>query len=289
MENRSTGHKGAKGEERSSAARRSRSSRGTDRQEIEWQYEVPHDLDEVREWLGGQGPGGCGLAVLVGSFKEFTDTYYDTEDWRLYRAGYALRVRRDALGTGSEATVKSPISSVGNLHRWREISEPVKSDEVGALLRAPGPVGVRLRALLGPGKLRRIFEVRTRRQTFDLLHAGQYADPEKMQTGGSTNTIRIGEVALDDSEIPIGEGSARLMCVEVEADPSATTASSKLEGFVKAMERDLGLRPAASSKFEAGPSATGQNPDEEAEVGGKDAKNASRRTALEQGHVDAPG
>jgi hypothetical protein len=275
MENRSTGHKGAKGEERSSAARRSRSSRGTDRQEIEWQYEVPHDLDEVREWLGGQGPGGCGLAVLEGSFKEFTDTYYDTEDWRLYRAGYALRVRRDA--SGSEATMKSPVSdAAGNLRRWREISEPLKSDEVDAPLKAPGPVGVRSRALVGPCKMRRIFEVHTRRQTFDLLLAGRPAHPEKAQTGGSAGATRIGEVALDDSEIPLDKGTSRLTRLEVEADASAATASSKLEGFVKAMEEDLGLRPTKASKYEAGLSATGQNPDGEAssepQAGGKGAK-----------------
>lgn len=280
MENRSAGHKGAKGEGRSSAARR---SRGTDHQEVEWQYEVPYGLDKVREWLGAHGPGG--LVVLRGSFKEFVDTYYDTEDWRLYRAGYALRVRRD--DSGSEATMKSPISGVGNLHRWREISEPLKNDEVDALLRAPGPVGVRLRALVGPGEMRRIFEVRTRRQTFGLLHAGQLADPEKMQTGSSTEAIRIGEVALDDSEIPLGEGAVRLTRVEVEADASTATASSKLEGFVKAMEEDLGLRPAMASKYEAGLSATGQNPDDEAEV--KDTKKVPRRTAPERGHVDAPG
>ena len=221
----------------------------------------------VEEWLGGRDPGGFGLVVLRGSREELEDAYYDTEDWWLYRAGYALRVRRGASGKGTEATMKSPISGAGgNLHRRREISEPLKSDEVEALLRAPGPVGVRLRALLGPRKVRRIFEVRTRRQTFDLLLDEQPADPEN----------RVGEVALDDSEIPLGGRSARLMRVEVEADASVTSVSSKLEGFVKAMESAIGLRPATSSKYEVGLFVTGQGPDgkagPEAKAGGKGAK-----------------
>jgi inorganic triphosphatase YgiF len=245
-------------------------SRGTDHQEIEWQYEVPYDLEKVEEWLGSHGPRRFELIVLSGSFKELTDTYYDTEDWRLYRAGYALRVRRDASGKGAEATMKSPISgAAGNLHRWREISEPLKSDDVDALLRAPGPVGVRLRTLVGPCNMHRIFEVHTRRQTFDLLLAGQPADLEKAQTGRSADAIRVGEVALDDSEIPLGEGSARLTRVEVEVDASVATASSTLEGFVKVMEGDLGLRPSAISKYEAGLSATAQNPDGEPRGGGR--------------------
>jgi inorganic triphosphatase YgiF len=34
------------------------------------------------------------LVVVSGTTKELADTYYDTEDWCLYRAGHALRVRR---------------------------------------------------------------------------------------------------------------------------------------------------------------------------------------------------
>ena len=85
-----------------------------------------------------------------------------------------------------------------------------------ALQKASGPVGVRLKALTGPRKMRPIFEIRTHRQTFDLLLDGQPTDPEKAWVSGSANVIRIGEVALDDSEIPLGNESARLTRVEVE-------------------------------------------------------------------------
>ena len=68
-----------------------------------------------------------GLRVVPGETKELTDTYYDTEDWRFYRAGYALRVRRD--GKRVEATMKSLAPPEdGGLKRRREISEPLRSD-----------------------------------------------------------------------------------------------------------------------------------------------------------------
>ena len=61
------------------------------------------DLRSIDGWLE-ERPSAFGLAVVPAETKRLTDTYYDTEDWRFYRAGYALRVRRD--GKGVEATMK---------------------------------------------------------------------------------------------------------------------------------------------------------------------------------------
>ena len=260
-------------DEQKEAESDTRRSADTDRQEIEWQYDAPGGLERVEEWLVGGGSAELarsGLAILKGSSKEFVDTYYDTEDWRLYRAGYALRIRRKTPDGDPEATMKSLVSAggaAGNLRKWREISEQLKGDEADALSVAPGPVGVRLRELVGSREVRRIFEVRTHRQTFDLMLAGQrFADPEKALTGAA----RVGEVALDRSEIPLGAGtkSAHLVRVEVEVDASVTVASPELEDFVKTMERALGLRPATTSKYEAGLFATGQSPNSIANLRG---------------------
>jgi inorganic triphosphatase YgiF len=233
---------------------------GAYRQEIEWQYDAPSGLEKVEEWLGSRDPEGFGLVVLGGSFKELTDTYYDTGDWRLYRAGCALRVRRDASTQGFEAMMKSPIFTADNLHRRREISEPLETDELRALQMAPGPVGERLRTLAGPREVRPIFEVRTRRRTFALL-LDVSADPKKAQTGGSAGASRVGEVVLDDSEIPFEGSSTRLTRVEVEVDGASLP--PRLKGFVKAMEVALGLRPTTVSKYEAGLFVTGQDPNGE--------------------------
>jgi inorganic triphosphatase YgiF len=231
---------------------------GTDRQEIEWQYTVPGGLERVEEWLRDESEP-FGLAVLEGSSTELEDTYYDTGDWWLYRAGYALRVRQDGVGA-YEATMKSLVPADGNLHRRREISEPLRSGEVKTLVAASGPVGARLKDLVDAREVRRIFEIRTRRHTFGLVLDMQAEDLRNVKP--SDFAIRVGEVALDSSEILLkaGKDPVRLVRVEVEIDTFVTTAFSELEGFVNTMERDLQLRPATTSKYEVGLSAMGRSP-----------------------------
>ena len=259
MEKRLTGYNEAKDEGRSSAPRSSEPPAGTDRREIEWQYEAPDGLGRVEEWLlEKNGSEPFGLAVLEGSSTELVDAYYDTEDWRLYRAGYALRVRQE-VGGSYEATMKTltPAGSVaGNLRGWREISEPLKSDEADVLLEATGLVGRRFKEFVCPRRLRSLFVVRTCRRTFGLVSGG----------------LRVGEVALDRSEIALDDEPTRLVRVEIEADPSATTIPQELEGFAGAMKEALGLRSTAISKYEAGLSAAGQSPKGEPGAGTKDAK-----------------
>src|SRR5215213_6610793 len=171
---------------------------GTDHEEIEWQYDAPEGLERVEEWLLG-GPQRFGLAVLGGSSKGIEDTYYDTEDWRLYHAGYALRVRREGEGV-SEATMKSLVPSDGDLHRRREISEPLMSDEVETLLAASGSVGACLGGLADAREVRRIFGIRTCRRTFNLVLGAHAVNPRDTQTSGSAGAVRVGEVVLDSSE-----------------------------------------------------------------------------------------
>ena len=63
-----------------------------DHQDVEWQFD---DLDvrPVSKWLQGDWQGR-NPSVVSGETRELTDDYFDTEDWRIYRAGYALRIRR---------------------------------------------------------------------------------------------------------------------------------------------------------------------------------------------------
>ena len=112
-----------------------------DHQEVEWQFEAL-DVRPVIHWLenGGreQEP-----AVTVGETREISDTYLDTEDWRIHRAGYALRLRHTKGKPGAEATMKLLASHDGaqGLKSRREISENLDRTEPGALNDAPGPVG----------------------------------------------------------------------------------------------------------------------------------------------------
>jgi inorganic triphosphatase YgiF len=181
--------------------RRSGRSASADVQEVEWQFDAG-DLEVVEEWLEEYG-SESGFSVVPGSTRELTDTYLDTEDWRLYRAGYALRVRRKGSNKSLELTMKSlaPFGDCsGGEVRRREISERVRNGEEGGpdLSEARGPVGGMLRALTGSREVRPLFEIRTRRRTFSLRLETQedsIEGPERRRRllGGDSSSGRVGE------------------------------------------------------------------------------------------------
>src|SRR5918912_1332430 len=147
----------------SSGSSRTKEPSGTDHQEMEWQFDAG-DLESVEGWLDRHNSGSSGLLISPESTLEITDTYYDTDDWRFYRAGYALRVR--ATDGAVEATMKSLAPAEGSLKRRREISEPLKDDRPATLGKTQGPVGERLRMLAGGREIRSLFQIRTRRRRF---------------------------------------------------------------------------------------------------------------------------
>ena len=222
-----------------------------DHQEIEWQFDVG-ELEPVEGWLGQRYSSSSGLVVVPESTVEITDTYYDTDDWRFYRAGYALRVRN--TDGAVEATMKSLTPAEGSLRRRREISEPLSEDNPSTLKKASGPVGGRSRTLVGGREMRPLFTIKTHRQGFALLLKGS-AD-------GIQSDVRVGEISLDTSEIPQGEETTRLTRVEVEA-PLDGNPTPDLHGFVDEMRSALELAPASVSKYGTGLYASGLNPEGE--------------------------
>src|SRR5215212_567625 len=208
--------------------RRSEEFVAKDHVEVEWQFEVT-DLDLAESWLKKHSPTSD-LAAILDSTKELLDAYYDTEDWRSYRAGYSLRVRRD--GESPEATMKVLTPAEGAIRQRREISEPLKGNAKTAKVTR-GPVGERVRRLAGARDLRPLFE---------------------------DGNIAVGEIALDGSAV-FGETPAHLSRIEVEIDSSASLHAGVAE-FVDEMRNGLGLRPTGLAKFELGLSATALNPSE---------------------------
>jgi triphosphatase len=239
--------------EQGSKSSRTKEPSATDHQEIEWQFDAG-DLESVEGWLDQHTSGSSGLLIAPESSLEITDTYYDTDDWRFYRAGYALRVRN--TDGEVEATMKSLTPAEGSLRRRREISELLSDDKPSTLKEAGGPVGGRSRTLVGGRELRPLFTLETRRQRFALLLEGS--------TDRNQDDVRIGEISLDTSEIPLGEEPARLTRVEVEAGMVPTP---ELPGFVDEMQSALELAPASTSKYETGLYARGLNPEGDSEFG----------------------
>src|SRR5918994_1290281 len=133
-----------------SKASRTKEPSATDHQEIEWQFDAG-ELEPVEDWLGKHDPGSSGLFVAPESTVEITDTYYDTDDWRFYRAGYALRVRN--TDGAVESTMKSLTPAEDSLRRRRETSESLEDDRPSTLKQAAGAVGGGTQKLL-PGRVK---------------------------------------------------------------------------------------------------------------------------------------
>jgi triphosphatase len=238
-----------------SGSSRTREPSATDHQEVEWQFDAS-ELEPVEGWLDQHNSGSSGLFIAPESTIEITDTYYDTDDWRFYRAGYALRVRN--TDGAVEATMKSLTPAEGSLRRRREISEPLEDDKPSTLKQAGGAVGGRSRTLLGGCEMRPLFSIKTRRQVFALLLEGS--------TDRNQEEVRIGEISLDTSEIPLGEETARLARVEVEGGIGMSPTPDLL-GFVDEMQSALELTPASISKYETGLYASGLNPEGDSDFG----------------------
>jgi triphosphatase len=206
--------------------------------EIEWQLDA-QDLRPVARWL--EHAQLDGISISRGETTSHVDTYADTNDRRLDRAGYSVRVRRSR--GAAEATLKA-VGQVRTdaLRVRRELSEHVEVAGPAAIAHAAGPVGERVRALVGLRKLQPLFSVRTRRRAYPL----------------SAGEAPSGELLLDESTIraPGGGVLGRLRRVEVEVPESAVAAVSPL---VDALQRACGLQPALFSKYEAALAASGSH------------------------------
>ncbi len=238
-----------------------------DHQEIEWQFDAL-DVRPVARWLEGFSSNGA--TVSSSGEKEMADTYLDTDDWRVYRAGYALRVREK--GGKVEATMKI-VSASGDgegLKKRREISEPLSSKDFSDLPKSDGPVGERIHALAGQKSLRPLFEVRTIRRTYEASFGSESEEggataEGAVGDGASDDGMAVGEIALDETEIPVEGGApAVLRRVEVEVERGPLEAISP---FVEELRLGCRLTPSTTSKFEAGLLASELSPPEEPEFG----------------------
>src|SRR6202453_4105156 len=172
-----------------------------DGREVEWQL-ASTDLASVRRWLDDHGLVD-GLVVEPRSTLKIFDTYYDTDDWRIHRAGFALRIRSE--DGKSEATLKSLRSNRAEMADRRELSEMLESSESESIAKSSGPVGTRVHAVSGVRTLQPLFEVHTLRQRY-AVHAANDEKP-------------LGEIALDETVIsrPHGQLQTSMQRVEVEA------------------------------------------------------------------------
>jgi triphosphatase len=212
--------------------------------EIEWQFDAL-DLRPVERWLAilptlaVETADGGTVTALARTPRRLVDSYLDTDDWRVARAGFVIRTRR--RGRHDEVTLKDSRPAEGSGLRQRlEVTEILPPAGLAAL-EPDGPVGRRLRAIVGSRGLHEVLQVRTRRRPFALRIGG----------------VDAAEVALDDTVIVVGNGQRpmQLRRVEVEVRPEWL---DTLDPIVEQLRASCGLQPARLSKFEAGLLAVGQ-------------------------------
>ena len=208
---------------------------------MEWQLACT-DLDSVRNWLSDHGTID-GLTLEPRTTLEIHDTYLDTDDWRIHRAGFALRVRSES-GT-TEATLKSLHSASKEVADRRELTETLNSSNSEAIQESAGPVGTRVCAVSGERALLPLFELRTSRQRFAVRK--------------SDEARQLGEIALDETVIsrPHGEPQASMLRVEVEA---LTKTHAPLRSLVKTLQSNCALEAASDTKYSLGLKSVGLAP-----------------------------
>ena len=202
--------------------------------EVEWQLTAP-DLGVVRRWLD-QHPRLDRLSIGPLPAQQLHDTYLDTEDWRLFRAGFALRVR--AKAGHLEATLKGLHSARDDVADRREITERLSQGGVKALAQATGAVGSRVRDVAGVKPLRPLFEVRTSRQRFAVRNGNPDA--------------AVGEIALDEARFSRGGRDRRpMLLTRVELEATGHD-SAPLGRLAERLRAECGLSPATENKFAVG-------------------------------------
>jgi triphosphatase len=229
----------------------SAAAEASDAREKEWQLAAP-DLGVVQRWLDRHGTVAR-LLVQPLPPQQLHDTYLDTEDWRLFRAGFALRLREK---DGSlEATLKGLRSARGDLADRREICEPLPPGGLKSLARAQGPVGTRVRDVAGRMPLRTLFQLRTSRLRYAVRSRKPAAD--------------LGEIALDEARFARANGHRRpvvLTRVELEAIGPDT---QPLEELAQRLRSECELHPASENKFAVGLRSASLEPPRLSEADGK--------------------
>src|SRR6202051_3273590 len=213
----------------------------TDGREVEWQL-ASTDLGSVRRWLADHGTIG-GLVLEPRSTLQIFDTYLDTDDWRIHRAGFALRIRSES--GKSEATLKSLHSASAEVSDRRELNETLENSQSESIRLSIGPVGTRVHAVSGAHALLPLFEVRTSRQRFAIRRENE--------------AQQLGEIALDETVIsrPHGEPRTSMQRVEVEA---LTEAHEPLQSLVNTLRSDCALEAASDTKYSQGLKSVGLAP-----------------------------
>ena len=194
--------------------------------EIESKFIVPdrrafHRIQELQSIAG--------FTLTAGRLVEVVDTYLDTPDGAVLKAGYALR-RRQREGS-LLVTLKSTTPSTGGLHR-REEWETVLAADVAPAMWPPSEARDRVVAIAGGQALAVLFQLRQQRFLRDARDGDR----------------RVAEVSLDDVQVEVSGRREEYRELEIELAPEGR--EEELARMAEWMRGRHDLLPSARSKFE---------------------------------------
>lgn len=181
-----------------------------------------------------------GFTINQGPSEALQDSYFDTPDWVIFRAGWAYRCRQK--GGSKTLALKALSAGRGPVFARDEIEQPLPHAGWPGRELPDGPVSERVQQIINGHRSHELFRVRTQRTLYEVSRSSE--DPLTM------------ELALDRSEILVPE--------PLHGRPSHTLSFTELEleleegsrHALTALARDLGERtgllPAQLSKFERG-------------------------------------
>ncbi len=193
----------------------------------------------------GDDPARIRATIVAAGFRlepqegvTHEDRYLDTDDWVLYRAGIALRLRADGRRVRLEAkTLRSRSTDAMVRTEWGQEAPMVDDVPWSAEALSPGPVAALLWPLRGlgvPERLRVVARVRAERECFRWLRGD---DPLGLLT---VDHVALSGSRFDEVEIELSNGH-RDALVDVR----------------RAVEGALGLRANADSKLTSALAAEG--------------------------------
>jgi CHAD domain-containing protein len=208
--------------------------------EREIKFRLPEGLDPARV---REAVEAAGFRLVAQESVLHEDRYLDTDDWALYRAGIALRLRGDGRRVRLEAkTLRSRSEQVLERTEW---TQDAPADDPPWTALEPGPVAALLHPLAGLRVLERLrFSARleNRREFFRWLRGED-----------TLGTLTVDRVSAFD-----GPGTPPTLFDEVEIEEAEGEGTNGMALARRAVEERLGLEANVASKLATALAAAGE-------------------------------
>ncbi len=202
--------------------------------------------DQVEQVLATLGE--LGYRKAEGGIGSHVDTYFDTPDFDILRAGWTYRCRQ--RGGRSSLNLKSCGRQDGQVFVREEIEQELPDARLSPIQSLPpGPVQKYLERIVDNRRTRRLFRVASQRRVLALTSPDD--NPSRIELDLDRTRITAERV---DRKAP---GSFEFMELELELESGESRAVDKLANL---LFDELGLTPAQFSKFDRGILAAGLSP-----------------------------